>query len=92
LAIALGPLVALDGVPLDLPRVQIRLLRKLMEASQPVSVGELASGVWPGELVATHTVHTQIALLRDRLESFGIKIDHIRRAGYVLSLLQRKEA
>ena len=92
LAVLLGPLVALDGVPLDLPRVQIRLLRMLMEASHPVSVGELASGVWPGELVAVHTVHTQIALLRSRLECLGIRVDHIRRSGYVLSSLQRKEA
>lgn len=92
LAVSLGPLVALDGVPLDLPRVQIRLLRMLMEASQPVSVGELASSVWPGELVAVHTVHTQIALLRSRLECLGITVEHIRRAGYVLSVLQSKEA
>jgi len=92
LAVVLRPLVALDGVPLDLPRVQIRLLRMLMEASQPVPVGELASGVWQGELVAVHTVHTQVALLRSRLESLGIRVEHIRRAGYVLSLLQRKEA
>jgi DNA-binding response OmpR family regulator len=92
LAVTLGPLIMLDGVPLDLPRVQIRLLRKLMEASHPVSVGELADSVWPGELVAVHTVHTQIALLRSRLEGLGIKVDHIRREGYVLSLWQRKEA
>jgi len=87
LAVLLGPLVALDGVPLDLPRVQIRLLRTLMETSRPVSVGALASSVWPRELVAVHTVHTQIALLRSRLESLGIKVDHIRGAGYVLSTL-----
>ena len=88
LAVLLGPLVALDGVPLDLPRVQIRLLRVLMEASRPVSVGALAHSVWPRELVAVHTVHTQIALLRSRLEGLGIKVGHIRGVGYELSVLR----
>jgi DNA-binding response OmpR family regulator len=92
LAIVHAPQVSLDGAPLDLPRVQLRLLRALMEAESPVSVGTLARSVWPGELVAVHTVHTQVALLRSRLEDLGVKVEHLRGAGYLLSLLQRKEA
>jgi DNA-binding response OmpR family regulator len=85
LAVIVGSYVAFNGSPLDLPRIQSRILRMLMDAANPLSVKALASGVWPGELVADHTVHTQIALLRTRLAGFGIKIDHLRRIGYVLA-------
>lgn len=84
LAISLAPLVSLNGIPLELPRVQIRILRKLMESSRPVSVRELASSAWPKERVAVHTVHTQVALLRARLDEIDVKVKHIRREGYVL--------
>lgn len=91
LSLSLVPTISLAGIPLDLPRVQIRLLRKLMESSSPVSVADLSKSAWPNEFVAVHTVHTQIALLKARLKDLGVAIKHIRREGYVLNVAEQPE-
>ena len=84
LSISLCPTVSLAGTPLDLPRVQLRLLQRLMEAWCPVSVAELKKTAWRNEVVETHTVHTQISLLKARLHHLGVELKHIRGTGYVL--------
>src|SRR5688572_5640824 len=84
LSISLCPTVSLAGAPLDLPRVQLRLLQRLMEASCPSSVADLRKTAWRNEVVGTHTVHTQISLLKARLQELGVDLMHIRGAGYVL--------
>jgi len=84
LAVSQGPLIVLNGLPLDLPRLQGRLLQALLEASGPVSTAALAEAAWNGERVAEHTVHSQIALLRARLAELGARIDHVRGQGYVV--------
>ena len=84
LSISLCPTVALAGAPLELPRVQLRLLQRLMEATCPVSAADLRKTAWRNEVVGTHTVHTQIALLKARLHELGVDLKHIRGAGYVL--------
>lgn len=84
LSIALCPTVSLAGAPLDLPRVQLRLLQRLMEAACPVSAADLQKAAWRNEVVRAHTVHTQVALLKARLHELGVDLRHIRGAGYVL--------
>lgn len=84
LAVSQGPLIVLNGLPLDLPRLQGRLLQTLLEASGPVSTAALAEAAWNGERVAEHTVHSQIALLRARLAELGARIEHVRGQGYVV--------
>src|SRR5688500_436910 len=51
LSISLCPTVSLAGAPLDLPRMQLRLLQRLMEASCPVSVADLRKDAWRNEVV-----------------------------------------
>ena len=84
LSISLCPTVSLAGAPLELPRVQLRLLQRLIEATCPVSAADLRKTAWRNEVVRTHTVHTQIALLKARLHELGVDLKHIRGAGYVL--------
>jgi DNA-binding response OmpR family regulator len=84
LAVSQGPLIVLNGLPLDLPRLQGRLLQTLLEASGPVSTAALAEAAWNGERVAEHTVHSQIALLRARLAELGARVEHVRGQGYVV--------
>jgi len=91
LSLSLHTTGSLAGVPLDLPRVQLRLLQKLLESPRPVSVSELSRSAWPNEVVAAHTVHTQIALLKARLQDIGVDLKHIRRAGYAISSITRCE-
>lgn len=93
LAVSQGPLIVLNGSPLDLPRLQGRLLQALLEASGPVSTASLAEAAWNGERVAEHTVHSQIALLRARLAELGARIEHVRGQGYVvLGSFETKES
>jgi DNA-binding response OmpR family regulator len=95
LSISLCPTVSLAGAPLDLPRVQLRLLQRLMEATSPVSAADLRKAAWRNEVVRAHTVHTHVALLKARLHELGVELTHIRGAGYVLGgaaqEIERKE-
>lgn len=84
LALDLAPVPLFNGTALDLSRVHTRLLRTLLASEEPVSTERLAAAGWPGERVALHTVHTQIALLKTKLEAIDALVTHVRGKGYVL--------
>jgi DNA-binding winged helix-turn-helix (wHTH) protein len=79
------PAIEFDGVPLDLPRQQIRLLLALLEASGPLTTTELAKRAWDGAFVLEHTVHCQVAILRKSIADLGIRIHTLRGRGYVIT-------
>jgi DNA-binding response OmpR family regulator len=85
LTLAQGLLPVFNGVPLEVSPVQARLLRILLEASDPLSTQDLGAAGWPGARVAPHTVHTHIALLRTRLKDLGARIVYVRGKGYRLA-------
>lgn len=84
LALDLAPVPLFNGMALDLSRVHTRLLRALLASEEPVSTESLAAVGWPGERVALHTVHTQISLLKTKLEAIDALVAHVRGKGYVL--------
>lgn len=78
------PDVQLDGVSLELPRLQARLLVSLLEAARPLSTFELGARVWLGATVLDHTIHSQLAILRKRIADLGLQICNLRGRGYVI--------
>jgi DNA-binding winged helix-turn-helix (wHTH) protein len=84
LAVVHVPDVQLDGVSLDLPRLQARLLVALLEAATPLTTSELGARVWLGATVLDHTIHSQLAILRGRIADLGLRICNLRGRGYVI--------
>lgn len=84
LAVATSPDILLNGVSLELSRLQSRIFAALLETPEPLSTTQVAAIAWQGRIVAEHTVHAQVALLRTRVLHFGLRITHLRGRGYVL--------
>lgn len=84
LTIAYHPDILVEGTSIDLTRLQSRICSVLLGAEGPVSTKVIAEEAWFGRRVSTHTVHSQMNLLRMRLNDFGIALRNERGRGYWL--------
>lgn len=89
LTIELVPsVVALDGQPIRLTRIEALLLGRLWQAlGHSVSVEALIAAAWPDEPASVKALRVHLSKLRPKLAVLGLKLETHKNRGYRLELV-----
>jgi DNA-binding response OmpR family regulator len=73
-----------NGRPLELTKMERRLLQCPLDSPEPVASAVLLERLWPDATVDAHALHSHISELRRKLQPSGIRLHYVRYRGYRL--------